>query len=383
MKTPPAILRPLCYLLLSASLAGCGGRTSEPEETASGVSPGEPEKKITLLFAGDLMQHMPQVTAARQDSTFDYTDCFRHIAPFFRQADLVVLNLETTLTPHSDYSGYPRFASPPSLAHAVRRAGADIVTTANNHICDRGGKGIRSTLETLDKAGLLYTGVFTDSTDFRRRHPLYVSANGIGIALLNYTYGTNGLPVPHGIILNGIDTTRIAEDLRRIDRTKADHVVAFFHWGEEYSRRPNRQQRELAAWCHARGADLVIGSHPHVLQPIETLLRADSTPGGVTAYSLGNFVSNQRKRYTDGGIVLRIEITHRDSLPPAYRTDYLLTWVHTPWEAGRRRYRILPSYVADTLLRHDPAAETAYRKFASDSRTLLDGRPFVGEIASP
>ena len=154
-----------------------------------------------------------------------------------------------------------------------------------------------------------------------------------------------------------------------------------FHWGEEYARRPNAQQRKLAAWCHARGVDLVIGGHPHVLQPIEPLFRKDSTIGGVTAYSLGNFVSNQRKRYTDGGIVLKIELIHRDSLPADYRIGYLLTWVHTPWKEGRRHYRILPSFVADTLLRHDPAAEFTYRKFLSDSRTLLS-HPFVEEIRS-
>lgn len=369
----------ICFLLLSTLLTGCGNSIQHPRSEKS-VPKRDSARTISILFAGDLMQHLPQVTAARRDNTFDYSDCFQYISPFFDRADLVILNLETTLTPRSDYSGYPRFASPLPLARAIRQAGADIITTANNHICDRGEKGIRFTLSALDRADLLHTGVFADSADFHKRHPLYVSKGGIGIALLNYTYGTNGLPIPRGIILNGIDTARIAEDLRRIDRTRADHIIVFFHWGEEYARQPNRQQRELAAWCHARGADLVIGSHPHVLQPIEPLLRSDSTPGGVTAYSLGNFVSNQRKRYTDGGIVLRVEITHRDSLPPAYRIGYLLTWVHTPWEEDRRRYRILPSYVADTLLRNDPSAEHNYRKFVSDSRLLLNKTALVEEI---
>ena len=376
-----AAVHSICSVILSALLIGCGSGARSPRSSET-VPQKDSARTITILFAGDLMQHLPQVIAARKDSTFDYSDCFQYISPFFDRADLVVLNLETTLTPRSDYSGYPRFASPLPLARAIRQAGTDIVTTANNHICDRGERGIRFTLAALDRADLLHTGVFTDSTDLRKRHPLYVSKNGIGIALLNYTYGTNGLPVPSGILLNGIDTARIAEDLRRIDRTRAGHVIVFFHWGEEYARHPNRQQRELAAWCHARGADLVIGSHPHVLQPIEPLLRKDSTIGGVTAYSLGNFVSNQRKRHTDGGIVLRIEITHRDLLPPAYRIGYLLTWVHTPREEGRRRYRILPSYVADTLLRHDPTAEAIYRRFATDSRSLLNHSPFIKEISS-
>ena len=376
-----AAVHSICSVILSALLIGCGSGARSPRSSET-VPQKDSARTITILFAGDLMQHLPQVIAARKDSTVDYSDCFHYISPFFDRADLVVLNLETTLTPRSDYSGYPRFASPLPLARAIRQAGADIVTTANNHICDRGERGIRFTLAALDRADLLHTGVFTDSTDLRKRHPLYVSKNGIGIALLNYTYGTNGLPVPSGILLNDIDTTRIAEDLRRIDRRKANHIVVFFHWGEEYARHPNRQQRELAAWCHARGADLVIGSHPHVLQPIKPLLRSDSTLGGVTAFSLGNFVSNQRKRHTDGGIVLRLEITHRDSLPPTYRIGYLLTWVHTPWEEGRRRYRILPSYVADTLLRHEPAAEATYRQFVSDSRHLLNNAPFIEEITS-
>ncbi len=381
MKAVSVSVCAIVCLMVSMCSTGCRGKRPLREKVEESLPPKEDVRRITLLFAGDLMQHMPQVTAARRDSTFDYTDCFSYIEPFFQTADLVVLNLETTLTAHADYSGYPRFASPLQLAHAIRQAGVDVVTTANNHICDRGERGIRMTLGALDGTGLLHTGVFADSADFRRRHPLYISRNGIGIALLNYTYGTNGLPVPTGVVLNGIDTARIAEDLRRIDRSEADHVIVMFHWGEEYARRPNAQQRKLAAWCHARGVDLVIGGHPHVLQPIEPLFRKDSTIGGVTAYSLGNFVSNQRKRYTDGGIVLKIELIHRDSLPADYRIGYLLTWVHTPWKEGRRHYRILPSFVADTLLRHDPAAEFTYRKFLSDSRTLLS-HPFVEEIRS-
>lgn len=150
--------------------------------------------------------------------------------------------------------------------------------------------------------GLRHTGTFVDSLRHGADHPLRLAANGIRFALFNYTYGTNGLPVPAGTTVNRIDTTVIARDLAAVDRGAVDCVIAFVHWGNEYERRPDSEQRMLAGFLRRHGADLVVGSHPHVVQPFEQ----DST--GAVFYSLGNFVSNQRRRYCDGGLLAEVEV---------------------------------------------------------------------------
>lgn len=151
-----------------------------------------------LVFAGDLMQHLPQVAAARRaDGTFDYGRTFEAVAPLFADADLAAINLETTLTDSDRHTGYPCFRSPAALADALRACDIDVCVLANNHCCDGGAEGIRTTLRTLDRAGIGRTGVFTDSCDLRRHHPLRLRAGEVEVALLDYTYGTNGIPVPH------------------------------------------------------------------------------------------------------------------------------------------------------------------------------------------
>ncbi len=285
---------------------------------------------LTLIFSGDVMQHLPQVEAARQPDSlgggYDYTDCFAAMARFWESADFTVVNLETTLTATGRYSGYPCFASPPALADALRGAGVDVVALANNHICDRGRQGIETTLNYVDSIGLRSVGVYADSAAARR--PLMLEQGAYRVALLNYTYGTNGLPTPKGMTVNRIDTLLILQHIRAARADSATHIVAFFHWGEEYQRTPNTQQRTLARWCRDNGIDLAVGSHPHVAQPIDT--------AGRVVYSLGNLVSNQRDRYQEGGISVRITCYPDKQMD----IEYLPHWVYV--SAGKK-YRVLPA----------------------------------------
>lgn len=212
--------------------------------------------------------------------------------------------------------------------------------------------------------GLRHTGTFVDSLRHGADHPLRLAANGIRFALFNYTYGTNGLPVPAGTTVNRIDTTVIARDLAAVDRGSVDCVIAFVHWGNEYERRPDSEQRMLAGFLRRHGADLVVGSHPHVVQPFEQ----DST--GAVFYSLGNFVSNQRRRYCDGGLLAEVEVVKRVAagVPTMhYAAQAVPVWVALP------DYRILPPEVADTLAM-PPHARAAYDRFMQDTRRLLDER---------
>lgn len=311
--------------------------------------------RVRLLFTGDLMQHMPQVEAARSGEGFDYRGVFSHLLPRFSASDLVVVNLETTLTRSGRYTGYPCFRSPVALADALREAGVDVAVLANNHCCDGGAAGARTTLAELDRCGIRHTGVFTDSLDFAANNPLWLERYGVRFALLNYTYGTNGIPVPEGVRVNLIDTARMASDLARTRKGAPDCVVVCIHWGEEYQRRENAAQRQLAQFLRRHGADLIVGSHPHVVQPFE----ADSSH--VVLYSLGNFVSNQRRRYCDGGLMAAIEAVRHADGRMSYALEPVPVWVALPG------YRITPPEVGDTM-----SLPQAYSVFRKDVVEVLD-----------
>ncbi|MBR4995734.1 MAG: CapA family protein [Alistipes sp.] len=316
------------------------------------------------------MQHKPQLDAARQaDSvTYDFSPSFRYIAPYFRRADLAIVNLETTLSYRGPYTGYPAFCSPASLADAMYDMGVDVAALANNHCCDRSLRGIRSTTAILDSMKISRVGVYPDSLDYQSRNILYLKRCDIRFAIVNYTYGTNGIPVPRSTVVNLLDTVAIARDLKQIDRSEVDCVIAVVHWGNEYELKSNSIQRRQADFLRRNGVDVIFGSHPHVVQPAEIY------PDGVVVYSLGNFVSNQRTVPRDGGLVATLDIEITDSLDSSGRTtrrtfDYDLTltpvWVHLP------DYAILPPEVGDTLTM-SADSRMRYRRFMADTRRRLN-----------
>lgn len=307
-----------------------------------------------MLFGGDVMQHMPQVEAARTEAGFDYAPVFAALRPRFDAADLVVVNLETTLTRSAHYTGYPCFRSPVALAAALSDAGVDVAVMANNHCCDGGAEGILTTARELDACGIRRTGVFTDSLDAARSHPLLVVRKGIVIALLNYTYSTNGMAVPKGTLVNRIDTVRMAADIALARARGAECIAVCIHWGDEYARHENPKQRALAQFLRQAGADLIVGSHPHVVQPFH----ADSLHA--VFYSLGNLVSNQRRRYCDGGLLAQIDLTRHPNGRLTYAAQAVPVWVAMPG------YRIIPPEVGDTL-----ALPDAYGLFRSDTEQLI------------
>lgn len=326
---------------------------------------------VTVLFAGDIMQHTPQITAAKiNDSTYDYTPVFKYVKPIISKFDLAVANLEVTLA-GEPYTGYPQFSAPDELANAAKDAGFDVLCTANNHSCDRGDNGILRTVKTLKKTGIARTGTYTDSIDFRNNHPLMIHKNDITVALFNYTYGTNGLPFHYPAMVSLIDSSHLVSDLKAARRPGIDFIIVYFHWGQEYQSHPNHTQEELAQLAFNHGADVVIGSHPHVLQRMEYYAPSDTTNGQLVVYSLGNYVSNQRDRFRDGGAMISFTFSknwngHRVSNP-----KYHLTWVYTPMEDGRKQYYILPvtQFENDTTL--DAASLSKIRLFSNDSRELF------------
>lgn len=345
-------------LVMAACCLSCGRTAKTPAKNDSSVLDSLVARPaLTLVFSGDVMQHLPQVEAARlPDGSFDYASCFRYIRPFWESADFAIVNLETTLAEKGPYSGYPRFASPKALAAALKEAGVDVAVLANNHCCDRGVSGIRTTVRTLDSLRMLHAGVYVDSASARR--PLILEKEGFRVALLNATYGTNGLPVPKGMVVHQTDTVCLEEQLRSARRDSATHIVLFVHWGEEYRRSPNEEQRRLAAWCRRQGIDAVVGSHPHVAQPVDTSARV--------VWSLGNFVSNQRKRYQDGGLNVRLRLSF--SRKPTIES--LPHWVWRPTEGGRRRYYVVPAYVSGPEVGMDSLTNLAFVRALEDNRAI-------------
>lgn len=344
----------ICVVVVAVACDGlCGIWCAEPS-TIEVVEPMR-EERLRLVFAGDVMAHMPQVARAKRGDGYDFSATMRYVRPIFEQADLAVVNLETTLSDVAPYSGYPAFRTPAQLATALAEAGVDVVMTANNHSLDAGHQGVEATTRILSRSGLLHTGIATDSVEYRRQTPLIVERNGRRIALMNYTYGTNGNVARGGEVVGLIDTVAMDSDLQRA--ADADLRVAYLHWGEEYSRRANRAQKEVVAFLQRRGVEIVVGSHPHVVQPAE---RSDR---GIVLYSLGNFVSNQRTRYSDGGIVAEVDVVWRNGVRD-YWLNIVPVWVKKP------DYIVVPKSVGDAM---EMAADerAAYREFMADCEALI------------
>lgn len=335
---------------------------------ASGSLSAQDTTRLSLLFVGDIMQHDSNIAAAYDPGLkrYDYSTCFEYVAPILRSADLTIGNLELTLA-GAPYKGYPQFSAPDALAVELKQAGFDILVTANNHSLDRRRKGLERTISVLDSLQILHTGTFKDSAERATTYPLVVEKNGFRLSLLNYTYGTNGIPVTRPNIVNLIDTLVIKADLAKARNQMTDAIVVVMHWGAEYQSQPNSEQKRLAALCFREGARLVIGAHPHVLQPIIWNQDHDQ----LVAYSLGNFVSGQRPRYRDGGAMMWIDLqkvtVDSSSRTSIAKAEYELEWVQKSTDFVIRPLRYFDQ---DTLLIKDPASRNALSVFAHDSRTL-------------
>lgn len=329
---------------------------------------------LTLLFTGDIMGHDGQLASARNDSdgTYDYESVFSHIATYISSVDVATGNFEVTLG-GPPYRGYPAFSSPDELAVACHNAGFDILGTANNHSADRGQKGIFRTVRVLDSLGIRHTGTWISPGERDIISPLMICHKSMRIALLAYTYGTNGIVVPPPATVAYIDTLRAASDIRRAEWLDADLIVIFIHWGIEYDTLPSAEQKRTAAALQRAGADIIIGSHPHVVQPV----RAGAEAAAITdpvVWSMGNFVSNQRTRRRDGGIMIRLDITSGHDSTYVSDAGYVPTWVYTPVENGREMFYILPcaEFENKPEFFQSPSQYDAMMIYLADARRLLD-----------
>ncbi len=316
---------------------------------------------LTLYFIGDVMAHGPMTESAfrqyrkahpdaRKDAhaSHDYSTFFRHLEEPIAAADLAICNMEFPLG-GPPFTGYPCFSAPDVYPDYLIDKGFDILLTANNHILDKGQAGLVRTLgicEGLEAAGKIrFTGISADEADDAARYPLIVDTKGVRLALINFTYGTNCGPSARWPKVNRMQRDDIARALRRAREQDADYVIVLPHWGIEYRHRHSPEQEDLARWMVANGADLVIGTHPHVPQDIQSI---DGKP---VLYSLGNAVSNQQAPETRLELAATVRILlHRNGTTSLAFPEVSFLWCTHPGTV-EDSYSVLP--VAEFLGKRD------------------------------
>ena len=297
---------------------------------------------VRLLFAGDAMQHSPQFLWAwnAKEKKYDYEPNFRYLRPYLAEADINIVNFETTLS-GKPYSGYPRFRTPDAFFEELVDAGFQVFSVANNHILDGDKKGMRRTLKKLSPYPTI--GAYKDTAQRAEQYPLIFHIAGMKIALFNVTYGTNQLIPVWPNCVNYLETEQLELDLKKsLKDSTIDLRIMYIHWGTEYELKHNAFQGGVGQWLADWGIDVIIGGHPHVVQDYEVLTASDGRRVPVM-YSLGNLVSNQRWEDSNGGILTTVDIdceTHK-----VVNIDYIPFYVHKGKLAGERRnYYCIPTY---------------------------------------
>ena len=349
------VLAPLLFLILAFS-EGIFNSAPQSQSQKNVLPPSEIDSLVTatITFAGDLMCHSPQFNNARQaDGTYNFDPSWDAIKPFLSAADYTIGNLETTCAGSaSGFSGYPAFNTPDSYISALKYAGFDMLATSNNHSMDTGEKGLERTIDVIKKSGLAYTGTFLSQAD--RDSIRIVDLKGLKIAVLNYTYGTNGAypAKERAYKLNVFDSTLVKNDMAAARKNGAEIVLVFYHWGVEYRADPMWPKQDSMMQCaiHA-GADLIIGSHPHVVGPV-TFYKGEGSKldSGLVAWTMGNFISNQSKRYQDAGLVLTVELTKNVNTGAVTitKTSYMPTWVYRGTDPSNKNYVVMPANLLST-----------------------------------
>ncbi len=301
-----------------------------------------------MTVIGDIMCHTTNFYDAynKTTDTYDFSNVFLDIKDYIQIADISIGNLETTFSGQEiGYTGYPTFNTPEELAQNLADIGLDVVSTANNHSLDKRYNGLVSTLDELDKVGLSHTGTYRSKEE--QDTILIKDVNGIKFAFLSFTYGTNGIPVPSGkeYCVNLIDEKLILDQLSKAKKLNPDIICVNMHWGDEYKLKQNSTQEKLADLLFNNGVDIILGSHPHVLEPMEkrTITLDDgTTKDGFVIYSLGNFMSGQVIENTRNSIILNLQITkHANNTISIDSYNYIPIYMLDKGNGQPERYRIL------------------------------------------
>lgn len=314
-----------------------------------------------IVFAGDAMMHQGQIDAARQhDGSYDFSEYFDDIDGYVTSADYAVVNLETPVS-KPPYSGYPCFNAPESYIDALAQAGFDLFLTANNHTLDRRDNGLRATVNALDRRQLDHIGTYVSDSARANTIPHIKTLNNICVGFLNYTYGTNGITPGNDVRVDYIDRDLIRRDIESTRAAGAEIIIACIHWGIEYQLLPHPSQKSLASYLRDLGVEIIIGGHPHVVQPMELTETDDKQC--LLVYSLGNLVSNMKTRDTRGGALVRIKLTRGDD-GKVRITDasYRLVFTDPPTQGHNYRLRWV-----------DRSSDPRAKAFSASTRALFKG----------
>jgi len=318
--------------------------TEAQTKTTPAPEPQAPHtENITLIAAGDILMHNTQIWGGEQnDGSYNFNSFFTPVELLIKAGDYASTDFEAPMAgPDSGYTGYPLFNSPDAMAEAFKNAGFDLVVTANNHILDRGCKGALRTLEVLRKSSLDTTGCF--SSPEAQNSPLIKNIRGVKVGYIAYTYGTNGISLPQDApyLVNILNPDKVIADIRKL-RPQVDVLVLVLHWGEEYRQQPTDQQKELAHKFFKAGADVILGNHPHVIEPMQVMNIAGKNK--FVIYSMGNFISAQNGLERNSGIVLNLKF-HKDfgsNITTLTEVSYVPTYSHSYRSNGKLQYRVVP-----------------------------------------
>lgn len=348
------------FVLLSMLLFSCGIKTSEEDVDNARTASSHVEKvkasrepkeqvevkqEISITAIGDMLIHSSVYDDAWNDTGYDFTPMLEKVKPFISDATISIANQETMIGgTELGLSTYPAFNSPQEVGDALKWAGVNVVSLANNHTLDRGEEAIQRAIKHWETIDMMYTGSYKSERD-REDLRVMETEEGVSVAFLSYTYGTNGIPVPEGkgYLVNLIDQERIASEIE-VAKEKADVVVLSLHFGNEYERMPNQAQKDLVQFVADQGADVVLGHHPHVLQPVDWVIGEDGNRT-LVIYSLGNFLSGQDEFYRQIGGVFKFHVTKTLSDGKTeievHSPEFLPTYVK--YEQGRG-YEVIPMF---------------------------------------
>lgn len=304
---------------------------------------------INIVGIGDSLCHSQNFKDAynSETGTYDFSPMFKNVTKYIESATVAVGNLETTLAGEErGYSGYPTFNSPAELAYDMKEMGIDILTTANNHCIDKGYSGLVSTLDKLDEYGIAHTG--TSRSVEEQNTILFKDLEGIKTAFLCYTYGTNGIPIPSGreYSVNLIDKDFMKQQLDKAKEEGAELIVVSMHWGSEYRIKPTEEQEELAEFLIKNGADIILGNHSHVPEPMEmkeVTLDDGTKREGFVIYSMGNFFSAQTQEYTRDTLIVNVEVRKNGQTGEITidKATYTPVYVYDNGSNAKDRYELL------------------------------------------
>ncbi len=308
----------------------------------------ETDTTFTFCAIGDVMCHNTQYWDAYNSSTktYDFSYVFDEINTYTKNADITVASLETSFAGEErGYSNYPTFNSPDNLAYSLKDIGIDVISTAGNHCLDMGFSGLSRTIDVLDKANISHVGTYKTQED--QDKILFKYVNGVKIAFINYTYGTNGIPIPKNkeFCVNLIDKNLINKHIKTAKDQNADIIVACMHWGTEYRTTANEEQKELADFLFKKGVDIILGNHPHTLEPMEkrtVTLEDGTTKECFVIYALGNFICDQNAENTRNSIILNLTITkHTDGNISIDKINYVPIYMYKNTSIKTRGMRLI------------------------------------------